>query len=88
MSENYNNDEKNEIYGLGNGIYPVCKTCQSEMTEFDGWAWYTCPNCGNKVRIIDGKESWYNEIFKEGNKQHYSDYEIADFCHGGDLTED
>ena len=58
------------------------------MTEFDGWAWYTCPECGDKVRIIDGTETWENEIFKKGTKEFKSDFELADFCHGGDLTED
>ncbi len=68
--------------------YPQCKSCGAEMTGFDGWAWYTCPNCGDKVRIIDGDVTWEDEIFKEGAKQHNSDFELADFCHGGDLTED
>ena len=26
--------------------------------------------------------------FARGKKQHYSDFELADFCRGGDLTED
>ena len=40
------------------------------MTEFDGWAWYTCPYCGNKVRIIESKVTWYDEIFENGKKKH------------------
>ena len=68
--------------------YPTCKTCGAEMTEFDGWAWYTCPVCGDKVRIIDGQTKWYNEMFNQGGKEHCSDFELADFCRGGDLTED
>ena len=68
--------------------YPHCKTCGAEMTNFDGWAWYTCPECEDKVRIIDGKETWYNEIFANDKKEHKSDFELADFCRGGDLTED
>lgn len=79
---------EDEVYGLGPGIFPTCKACGSTMTGFDGWAWYTCPDCGNKVRIIDGVVKWYDEIFRTGKKQHYSDYELADFCHGGDLSED
>lgn len=67
---------------------PVCKTCGAEMTEFDGWAWHTCPECGDKVRIIDGHTTWYDEIFHTGKKQHRSDYDLADFCRGGDLSED
>lgn len=82
------NDDDDEVYGLGEGIYPACKTCGADMTELDGWAWYTCPECGDKVRIIEGKSTWYNEIFGNGKKQHRSDYELADFCRGGDLTED
>ena len=66
----------------------MCRTCGFKMTEFDGWAWYACSNCGDSVRIIDDKETWRNEIFKEGRKKNYSDFGLADFCHGGDLTED
>lgn len=33
---------------------PICDMCGTLMTEFDGWAWHTCPECGNMVRIIDG----------------------------------
>ena len=77
-----------EVYGLGEGIYPTCKTCGAKMTGFDGWAWYTCPECEDKVRIIEGKETWQDEIFGKGKKQHHSDFELADFCRGGDLTED
>ena len=43
--------------------YPICKTCGHQMTEFDGWAWYTCPVCGDSVRIIDGTITWEEEIF-------------------------
>lgn len=68
--------------------YPTCNMCGSLMTEFDGWAWYTCPDCGNSVRIIDGVTTWESEIFKPGKKEFHSDFELADFCHGGDLTED
>ena len=83
----YNGDD-NEIYGLGEGIYPTCKTCNEKMIIFDGWAWYTCPSCGDKVRIIEGKETWHDEFFGQEKKQHRSDFELADFCSGGDLTED
>lgn len=40
------------------------------------------------MRIIEGKETWYNEIFGNGKKQLHSDYDFADFCRGGDLTDD
>ena len=81
-------NDDDEVYGLGEGKYPTCKTCGAKMTGFDGWAWYTCPECEDKVRIIEGKETWYDEIFGRGKKQHHSDFELADFCRGGDLTED
>ena len=81
-------DSDDEVYGLGEGKYPICKTCGTTMTGFDGWAWYTCPECEDKVRIIEDKETWYDEIFGKGKKQHHSDFELADFCRGGDLTED
>lgn len=45
------------------GKYPVCNKCGTTMTEFDGWAWYTCPNCDNSVRILDGKVIGQDEIF-------------------------
>ena len=32
--------------------------------------------------------TWYDEIFGENEKEHYSDFDLADFCRGGDLTED
>ena len=83
-----NNDDDNEVFGLGEGVFPTCKTCETKMTEFDGWAWYTCPECGNKVRIIDEIETWYDDIFKVGTKSIDSDYALADLCRGGDLTED
>lgn len=68
---------------------PTCRSCGAQMTEFDGWAWYTCPECGNRVRIIDGEVQWENEIFKtKKSEQFHTDFELADFCHGGDLTED
>ena len=69
--------------------HPICRTCGAEMTEFDGWAWYTCPVCANRVRIIDGIVTWESEIFGRGSaKAHHSDFELADFCRGGGLTED
>ena len=68
--------------------YPICNECNAEMTEFDGVAWYTCPVCGNSVRITEEKATWHDEIFGQGNKQHRSDFELADFCRGGELTED
>lgn len=68
--------------------YPTCKLCGASMSGFDGVAMYTCPDCQNKVRITENKETWYDEIFDRGKKQHQSDYALADFCHGGDLSED
>lgn len=69
--------------------YPICKSCGAKMTEYDGCAWYTCPECGDSVRDNgNGSSTWSNEIFGGGNKQHKSDFELADFCHGGDLMED
>jgi predicted RNA-binding Zn-ribbon protein involved in translation (DUF1610 family) len=46
--------------------YPVCKSCGAKMTEFDGCAWYTCPECGDAVKIVDGVMTWQNEIFGRG----------------------
>ncbi len=66
---------------------PTC-SCGAKMTIFDGWAWHTCPKCGEAVRIIDGHKDWKSDIFKEGTKEIYSDYQLADLCRGGGLTED
>lgn len=82
------NDENSNKGNDDMSNYPICKTCGSEMTKFDGWAWYTCPECGDSVRIIDGAEMWHDEIFDKGIKEHHSDFELADFCRGGDITED
>lgn len=30
--------------------YPICDSCGSRMTEFDGCWWYTCPECGNGLK--------------------------------------
>ena len=69
--------------------YPTCKSCGAKMTEYDGWAWYTCPVCGDAIRDNgDGSWTWKCEIVKFSNKKHMSDFELANFCHGGDLTED
>ena len=43
--------------------YPICYLCDIEMTDYDGEACYTCPECGNAVRIIDGIITWEREIF-------------------------
>lgn len=80
--------DDDEVYGLGEGVFPTCKSCGALMTGFDGWAWYTCPVCEDKVRITEDKVTWYDEIFGNGKKQHSSDYALADFCRGGDLSED
>lgn len=96
-SQASDNDEKIDYTPLPNGDderggemdkFPICKTCGSTMSKFDGWAWYTCPYCGDSVKIIDGTKMWCNEIFGDGNKQHRSDFELADFCRGGDLSDD
>ncbi len=83
MCSGIEDDESDDRY-----MYPICKSCGALMTEFDDWAWYTCPECGDSVRIIDGKEMWHDEIFGKGKKEHHTDFELADFCHGGDLSED
>ena len=46
--------------------YPICDMCDSEMTDFDGEAWYTCQECGNAVRIIDRIITWERQIFGRG----------------------
>ena len=42
---------------------PICDMCDSLMSKFDGVAWYTCPECGNSVRITEGEVKWNREIF-------------------------
>lgn len=70
--------------------YPMCNICGSKMTKFDGWAWYTCPECGQAIRDnMDGSWSWQNELFRSSkSKRDMSDFELADYCRGGELTED
>lgn len=68
--------------------FPKCKNCNTDMTDFDGVSWYTCRDCGDSVRIIDGEKTSYSEIFKNGKKEHSTDFSLADFCRGGDITED
>ena len=58
------------------------------MTDFDGVSWYSCPKCGNMVKANDdGSMSWESDVFAKGSKNHKSDFELADFSRGGDLTE-
>jgi hypothetical protein len=69
--------------------FPTCKSCGTEMTIFDDFWWYRCPECGNRVRSHDdGSWTWEDEIFSSGSKRHRSDFELADFCRGGDLSDD
>ena len=49
---------------------------------------YNPKYCSKKQKIIDGSVTWYDEIFGENEKEHYSDFDLADFCRGGYLTED
>ncbi len=60
------------------GSVPVCDMCGALMTEFDGWAWHTCPECGNSVRIIDGDVKWEREIF--GRQAATYGGRICEFC--------
>lgn len=54
----------------GNDDYPTCNTCGSKMTEFDGCWWYSCPECGNRVKKNDdGSWTWYSEIFGPSSKK-------------------
>lgn len=49
--------------------YPVCDSCGSSMTEFDGCWWYSCPKCGNRVKKNgDGSFTWEQEIFGQSSK--------------------
>jgi DNA-directed RNA polymerase subunit RPC12/RpoP/predicted RNA-binding Zn-ribbon protein involved in translation (DUF1610 family) len=67
--------------------YPTCKSCGSKMTDFDGWAWYTCPECGNSVRIIDGTTTWHDEIFGRGTRSTgRSCSNCGESLSGGDYT--
>lgn len=47
--------------------FPVCRSCGTLMTDFDGVFWYSCPECGNSVRIADGIVTWQNEIGKSNS---------------------
>ena len=63
--------------------YPKCNVCGAKMTEYDGWAWYTCPNCGNSVRDNqDGTWTWHKEIFGKKAKGDISPEQWRDFEDG------
>ena len=69
--------------------YPNCKSCGAKMTEYDGCSWYTCPECGQAIRDNEnGSWTWRDEIFGRGSKHHKSDFDLADFCRGGELSEE
>lgn len=78
---------KNATSNNNKNYYPTCQ-CGDKMTIFDGVWWYTCPNCGNKKKITNTKEQWYDEIFKSGSKEIIYDFELADLGRGGDLSEE
>ena len=68
--------------------YPTCDLCGEKMTEFDGWAWYTCPNCGNTVRILeDGTTTWERELFgpRTGHSSRLCEY-CGESLAGGERT--
>ena len=62
--------------------YPKCDMCGAKMTEYDGNAWYTCPECGNMVRDNDdGTWSWTRDIFGK-KKGHIPPEKWQDFEEG------
>ena len=68
--------------------YPICEG-GCELTDFDGCWWYTCPECGSRIKSNeDGSWTWASEIFQTGTKEITSDFELANISRGGDLTED
>lgn len=62
---------------LKDGV-PICDFCGSLMTIFDGWAWHTCPECQNAVRIIDDDVKWRREIFGKGRALYGG--RMCEFC--------
>ncbi len=68
--------------------YPICEVCGEKMTEFDGFMWYTCPECGYITDTCEEETPYADEVIKPKKRRHYSDFELADFCRGGELTED
>lgn len=56
------------IDGDSKSKYPICNMCGSEMTDFDGVDWYTCPECGNMIKDYgDGEWIWVNDLFNPSN---------------------
>lgn len=44
---------------------------------------------GETKQKKEEQDSYYEDYYRnKKKKEHYSDFELADFCHGGDLTED
>lgn len=59
-----------------------CDECGKEMTRTARCEFY-CEDCDN--RVFDFSLD-YEGIYKK--KSHYSDFSLADFCRGGDLSDD
>ena len=63
---------------------PKCPYCHVELdyvyTEH-GVEVYACPDCGTHFYDDNGEMCLYEPMSDD-------DFELADFCHGGDLTED
>ena len=69
------------------GICPTCNCCGAKMKEFDGVSWYTCPKCGNSVRIVGQDVKWKDELYKQGTKEVKSNRQRYNICRGEDDDE-
>ncbi len=60
--DNHDGDGNN-ISSLTATVFPICDMCGAKMNIFDGVFWFTCPECGNAVRVTsDGTVTWEREI--------------------------
>ena len=64
-----------------------CDICGKKMKRTAKCEFY-CKACDNT--IFDWSLKYAKEEGEENkpHKEHHSDFELADFCRGGDLTED
>lgn len=64
-----------------------CEKCGRKMKRTARCEFY-CKNCDNTIFDWSLKYSKEDEYENKSYKEHHSDFELADFCRGGDLTED
>lgn len=71
-----------------------CDRCREYMNNQGGFTTssgkWTCTKCGYDNDVTNENIFWGNKEngAMSATKEHKTDFELADFCRGGDLTED